>query len=177
MQAAITVEPFIPTPIPEAMKSKKFSPEDLPAGTPVFYRGERYFIEVGRKDWNYSAHVYISDTKTRDGEGTAKTANRFAVHPDLLEIAPTVKGFAAKQPTQKAVIAKAERQAKGIADAGDIVAETLRGLDLDSVYAAAAAFMNIDEQELRDKYSRLNPGQQRMNCGNRMRSWLKKNGG
>jgi hypothetical protein len=173
----IEVVPFVPDLIKDSMKSKKYQPADLLAGTAVFYRGERYFIESCPKSWDYSAHVYISDIKTREGEGTAKTANRFGVHPDLLELAPTIKGFNAKQPTQKAVIAKADREAKGIKDAGDIVAETLRGLDLDQKYAVAAAFMLEEEQDLRDKYGRLNPGQQSMNLSNRMRAWLKKNGG
>lgn len=55
-------------------------------------------------------------------------------------------------------------------DNGDHVAGLLRPCEtLDQVYAAAAKYLKVKEKELRDKYGHLNPGQQRMNCGNRMR--------
>lgn len=170
--------PFVATPIPDAMKSKRYQPADLPVGTSVFYRGERYYITRCPPDWGYSAHVRICDKQARtDLPREPDGSCAFGVHPDLLDLAPKGKTPYAKQPTQRAVIAKADREAKGINDAGDVVAELLRGLDLDAVYAVASEFLGEDEQGLRDKYGHLNNGQQRMNCGNRMRNWLKKNGG
>lgn len=59
-------------------------------------------------------------------------------------------------------------------DCADDVAESLRGMDLDGVYASAAATLKIDEAELRKLYEHLNPGMQRMNLGNRIRGALAK---
>ncbi|MBM3853209.1 MAG: hypothetical protein FJ399_08625 [Verrucomicrobia bacterium] len=72
--------------------------------------------------------------------------------------------------------AKEERAAKPH-DNGDPVARMLRDAEtLDQVYAVAAKYLKVPEKELRSKYGHLNPGQQRMNCGNRMRGkWRKDN--
>jgi hypothetical protein len=172
--------PVVPDPVPESIKSKKFAPADLPVGTPVFYQGERYWIESVPPTWDHSAHVRIGSMRFNPEAPDKRLPDErhtFCVSPDMLELAPTGKTLYSKAPTQAAVKAKIEREAKGVKDAGDIVADTLRGLDLDAVYAAAAKFMKEDEQALRDKYGHLNPGQQRMNCGNRMRGYLKKHGG
>lgn len=170
-------EPHVAMTIPDSMKSKKFSPQDLPVGTPVFYRGERYHVETVPPSWDVSAHVRIANCRIRPEFPAPNDRVVFAVHPDLLEIAPVGKNPYGKQPTHRSVVAKAERQAKGVNDAGDVVADLLRGSDLDTVYAMAAEFLSESEDELRAKAGHLNPGQQRMWCGNRMRNWLKKNGG
>lgn len=52
----------------------------------------------------------------------------------------------------------------------DEVAMSLQGLTLDEVYAIAAPALGSSEADLRAKYGHLNPGMQRMNLGNRMRS-------
>lgn len=52
---------------------------------------------------------------------------------------------------------------------GDIVASGLVKLVLTETYAVAADMLETDEDELRGKYQHLNPGQQRMNLGNRIR--------
>lgn len=52
----------------------------------------------------------------------------------------------------------------------DELALALQGLTLDEVYAIAAPALGSSEEELRTKYGHLNPGMQRMNLGNRMRS-------
>lgn len=63
-------------------------------------------------------------------------------------------------------------------DNGDPVARMLRDAHtLDEVYAVAAKYLGVKERELRDKYGHLNPGQQRMNCGNRMRGKFRKENG
>jgi hypothetical protein len=56
-------------------------------------------------------------------------------------------------------------------DNGDEVAKMLRECgDLDEAYACGAKFLKEKEKALRDKYKHLNPGQQRMIIGNRMRA-------
>lgn len=64
------------------------------------------------------------------------------------------------------------RTAKGrlSVDNGDGTAVSLRGLNLDEVYAVAARELKTTEQSLRKRYGKLNNGQQRMCLGNRIRS-------
>ena len=58
-------------------------------------------------------------------------------------------------------------------DNGDSVASHLRGLELGEVYELVADKLGCSEKELMAKYSHLNPGQQRMNLGNRLRGFYK----
>ena len=56
----------------------------------------------------------------------------------------------------------------------DAIAAALAGATLEEVYEAAARLKLGTEDELRAKYSHLNPGQQRMNLGNRIRGAVRK---
>ena len=77
---------------------------------------------------------------------------------------------------------KTEDGAKGL-DNGDKVARQLRSLDLDGVYGETAravrqakledGTMEEIESNLRKRYGKLNPGQQRMSLGNRLRGALR----
>lgn len=61
---------------------------------------------------------------------------------------------------------------------GDAIAQELATMTLNEVYGFVAIVMNLGEageNQLRAKYSHLNPGMQRMNLGNRFRAWVKKN--
>lgn len=62
-------------------------------------------------------------------------------------------------------------------DVGDEVAKMLReAASLDDTYAIGAKYLHEKEPALRAKYEHLNPGQQRMVIGNRMRAkWKKEN--
>lgn len=57
---------------------------------------------------------------------------------------------------------------------GDDIALQLQGKSLEDVYEIGARFLETTVDALREKYSHLNPGQQRMNIGNRMRGLVKK---
>jgi hypothetical protein len=59
-------------------------------------------------------------------------------------------------------------------DNGDSVALLLRGADLETVYQIGARELGVSVAELKTKYAHLNPGQQRMNVGNRVRGAIKK---
>lgn len=61
-----------------------------------------------------------------------------------------------------------------VVDNGDGVATLLRGLELPEVYTLVAEKTGQNEAELVARYAGLNPGQQRMNLGNRLRGWLKR---
>ena len=68
----------------------------------------------------------------------------------------------------------APKPAKSPVATGDDLATVLAGHGLDVIYSAAAVVLSTDESELRQRYAHLNPGQQRMNLGNRIRSTWKK---
>jgi len=57
-------------------------------------------------------------------------------------------------------------------DCADKTAKSLRDMELDEVYNYAASVLELPKAELEAKYSRLNPGMQRMNLGNRIRTLL-----
>ena len=59
-------------------------------------------------------------------------------------------------------------------DNGDEIARFLRPRALIDVYVSAACLLREDVVLLRQRYAHLNPGQQRMNLGNRIRSTWKK---
>ena len=68
----------------------------------------------------------------------------------------------------------APKPAKSPVATGDDLAMALAGHGLDVIYSVAAVVLSTDEFELRQRYAHLNPGQQRMNLGNRIRSMWKK---
>ena len=58
-------------------------------------------------------------------------------------------------------------------DNGDIIAADLRGKTLEHTYKVAAKHLKESVSALTAKYQHLNPGQQRMCLGNRLRGALK----
>ena len=58
-------------------------------------------------------------------------------------------------------------------DSGDELAVMLRGKDLDEVYEMASDILDVEAVDLYAKYEHLNPGQQRMVLGNRIRHAMK----
>jgi len=59
-------------------------------------------------------------------------------------------------------------------DIGDKTANLLRGKTLDEVYKVTAKLLDASEKSLRDRYTHLNAGQQRMTLGNRLRAAARK---
>lgn len=59
-------------------------------------------------------------------------------------------------------------------DNADDVAAILRGRPLEEVYQIVADMMKTDIADLATRYQHLNNGQQRMNLGNRLRGFLRK---
>ena len=57
---------------------------------------------------------------------------------------------------------------------GDEIAHLLAGMEPKAVITAAELLLNLKTNELWDKYSSLNVGQQRMNAGNRIRGAVKR---
>ena len=59
-------------------------------------------------------------------------------------------------------------------NSGDEIAHLLSGLEPRAVISAAERLLDLKTNELWDKYSSLNQGQQRMNAGNRIRGAVKR---
>lgn len=186
---------FQATPIDPKHYPKKHQIGDLQRGVSVWYRGERFYVEHCPVEWAKGCYVRIVDQPVRPHPHPAPTTLAiqrnglnvrgtqkemvghtlsFCVHPDTLSLAPVTRNAYGVQPTL-AGVARAERAKAGIKDVGDDVAVMLReAKTLDGVYQVGAEYLGVPEQELRAKYAHLNPGQQRMNIGNRMRAKWKK---
>lgn len=177
---------FVPLVIDPATYPKKWLLEGMHGPQPVlkrgqivFYRELRYWVERVPASWADTCSVFISDEKVHPDENRLNSQRResFCVHADLLSEAPQPSRIGSPLPTV-ASAARLERAKAGIKDVGDEVAVALRGAaDLDAVYKVAADYLGKTTKELKAKYGHLNPGQQRMNCGNAMRyAWKVKNG-
>ena len=57
---------------------------------------------------------------------------------------------------------------------GDTIAKALEGKAAEEVLQIADSLLGLPSGTLQSQYARLNPGQQRMNAGNRLRAALKK---
>lgn len=182
--------------VPESQYPKNHATPP-PVGTPVYYKNERYFVECSPTDWSRGVNIRITDQRIRMPEGCHVSHSplmgvisvyhagkeqigderySFFVHADLLTLAPvvTVKQELAGGVT-KASLDRAAMRKAGQHDIGDEVAKLLREAgSLDGVYEVASKYLVESVTTLRKKYGHLNPGQQRMNLGNRMRSAWKK---
>lgn len=158
---------------------KKHGPGTFKPGDSVWYREERWWITNAPPTWESTSFVQISDSALRPNSPIPSGVRIMSVHADLLELAPTRKGplLTTPQPTKHAIEQREKMKKEGVTDIGDTVASMLRGKSLDEAYEIAAEFIGVPENELRAKYVKLNPGQQRMNLGNRMRGYMKKSGG
>lgn len=161
---------------------KKHAPGTLARGTSVWYRGERFWVEFAPSTWSHGCYARITQHRVHPDKnilsgtdlGDKCTHASFCVHADLLALAPTVGSFYANQPTVAGVAAR-ERAKRGEKDVGDPVAVMLReAKSLDDVYRIGGAYLEVQVADLKKKYEHLNPGQQRMNIGNRMRGKWKK---
>lgn len=145
----------------------------------VFYGGERFFIEAAPKNWDHSAWVRITDKPLRpDPAEWPDTRQSFSVPADALRTAPPVANVLTAQrlPTVASVERK-EKAKSGQRDVGDEIAAMLRPAQtLEDVYKIASDYLGVPVIELKDRYSKLNPGQQRMNLGNKMRFKWRKGG-
>lgn len=168
---------FVPAEVrTERLPVQNWQDGELKVGDPVFYKGERYWLERVPASWDVTTFVCISDMKIDPTPGRYAPKGRMSFHvpADAVTLAP--KGKPGRRAPTMADVQRIERQNEGKTDVGDTVAEMLRGKTLDDMYTLAARFLRVPEDELRTKYGHLNNGQQRMNLGNRMRSWEKKYG-
>lgn len=148
----------------------------LEVGTPVWYRGGKYWIEWLPASWLEGHCVRIADVKIDPTPGRLPAVKRtsFCVHADLLMPAATKRKPTDKEPTL-ASAKRAERAAAGAKDVGDEVANLLREAgDIDGVFWTAAKYLSTTVDALKEKYAHLDNGRKRMVLGNRLRALHKK---
>ena len=165
--------PFVPLP---QRSPPKTAPGTFKRGDVCFYRETRYFIEYAPSDWSQGHYARISSAIVHPDIDRLPSKDRetFCVHVDLLRQAPQPKSLFGKLPTV-ASAARAERSAAGLRDVGDKTANLLRGAKgSEDLYRIGAKILGCSAAELEGKYGHLNPGQIRMNIGNRIRAKLKK---
>lgn len=168
--------------VPERHWPKKHAHGALTRGDSVWYGGTRWWVEWAATHWSRGCYVRIVDKAVHPDAARPLPSDledprilSFCVHADLLSLAPVRGGLYTSQPSL-AGVARAERAKAGIKDVGDDVAILLRECkSIDQVYACAAKYCGVAEPELKEKYGHLNPGQQRMNCGNKMRAHWRRN--
>lgn len=173
---------------PTAIKTslvEKWKDGELKVGDAVYYRGERYHIEWLPASWKAGSFAHLTDVRVVIDQPLPIKRTTVCVFADLLSKTPPeatdglpVAGAPAPAPVTAKAAERRERAKAGINDVDDPVAKLLRAANTqDEMYAAAAKFLGVPAAELRAKYGHLNPGQQRMNCGNRMRAkWKKEQG-
>ena len=184
--------------VPKLMYPKNHAEGSLTPGLPVYYKGQRYYVEYAPVAWARGCSVRISSQRLRMPEGSyiehapvtkiisvthrgeeqvGRNRESFFVHADLLTLAPVLNTVAELTgKTSKASVDRTAMRKAGRHDIGDEVAKLLREAGgLDGVYRVAAKYLVEREETLRKKYGHLNPGQQRMNLGNRMRAQWRKN--
>lgn len=91
-----------------------------------------------------------------------------AAHLDSRKQSRILKKYRAGYETTTAYSGKASL------NNGDAVANALAGASPAQVMTAAEQLLEMKPGELHKKYGKLNPGQQRMNAGNRIRNGVKK---
>lgn len=113
-------------------------------------------------------------------KGTKAAAPKYGLpeHGRLIVPTTTEAGKESRSITKGATIAhyvKGEGRTtsgKATFDIADRVADELRGLDVESLFKVAHA--KLEGFDARAKYGHLNPGQIRMNIGNRLRAAYRK---
>lgn len=145
----------------------------LQVGSSIFYRGDRYWVETAGDRF-----IRVADCMIRPESPAPLARHSFYVPVGAVSEAPVSRNKYGRQPTKAAVDRRERQKSDQVRDNGDEVAVLLRVCGtIDAVYVAASKYLGVPESELRSKYAHLNPGQQRMNCGNRMRALFKKKGG
>lgn len=145
----------------------------------MFYENKRHYVERSPVSWAESVFVCIGDDSNAARPNAVLNEQResFYVHGDLLtKVDAHANRHSARLPTV-ASVARAARARVGVRDAGDEIATLLRKCgSLEEVYTAASEYLSEGVATLHTKYDKLNPGQQRMVLGNRMRAkWKKEN--
>lgn len=93
------------------------------------------------------------------------------LQPSKRDMSGTLRKYREMPDHYKPTVAYSGRQSLSI---GDTVAEFLDGMSPAEVLKAAERILGLEDDELTTKYAHLNPGQQRMNGGNRIRAALKR---
>jgi len=153
------------------------------------YNGREVEILSKNGGWSQIALPNGSTRKIRNGDlkpvkAKAPAAAKAATKPARTKPAPTprqaqeAKPKAAGSADDRLIRADLSRyhvhdvktpSGRKAIDRDDAVAQELRGLPLDKVYALASSELGDTVAQLEKRYGHLNPGMQRMNLGNKIR--------
>lgn len=169
------IDPFIPNEPNPNHFPKNHEPGSLKVGDSVWYRDQRFYLECVPESWEESCSVRISSERILPDREPPRDRVSLCVHADMVTVAPVTRNPYGRQPSKKTVDRREKMKQEGVRDNGDAVAMILRDAhSLGDVYKVTAKHLGVTEKELKARYGHLNPGQQRMNCGNRLRGAHKK---
>lgn len=121
--------------------------------------------------WGFSK---TADTTTHPVISESDNSEEAKVVDSAPEEGPEVSAMSKALSSARARYVKTKRpNGHASADVGDITARALRELDPMQTVQLAETICRIAKGSLTRRYGNLNPGQQRMNSGNRIRSLLK----
>ena len=142
---------------------------DTPAGEGILIAWERGWATIelddGEEKKFRAKDVELIEDAGEESDGEESDADEEGADEEGAdeEGEPAFKGERLRQRKEQYV---------GKRHCGDEVAVALAGATLQSILA-----LTVDLELYNPKWATLNPGQQRMNAGNRIRGWLKKNEG
>lgn len=143
---------------------------DIDAGARLWYNrgqgwGTRHQPQRGRKPQGARPMSTATDVIAEAIEAGIQAEEEAKVPKTM------AKTLAAARKTYEPTVSYAGRPS---ADNGDDLATMLRGLSPTEVIGLAERILALPAGELAAKYEKLNPGQQRMNAGNRIRGAVKR---
>jgi hypothetical protein len=138
--------------------------ERLPEGTPVVHRGERQTVAGYSRGW----YELANGAKARAGALLEIVEEESDDEANSTRMSKTLDRY---KPQYKETVAYSGAKSQ---NNGDGIAEILAGLTPEAVCHTAERLLGLENGELVAKYQHLNPGQQRMNSGNRIRAALKR---
>jgi hypothetical protein len=161
--------PVIPFTIPKTHYPNKHAPGSLKRGDVVWYGGQKYYVENAQLTWDKGTHVRIGSKLPHPDPLYPLPVEResFYTHADNLLITNPNR-IPVVEHTMKVKAVNGEKKVRTVRDVGDEVAKLLR--ETKDIYAVAAKYLDVKPDALHKKYGHLNPGQQRMCLGNKMRA-------
>lgn len=120
-------------------------------------------------DYPFTHDLGLANSMAKMGTALAGVEAQPIVWPDMKALDEKIRAERAPMPeaTKERLREIALTKPRNV---GDEIARMLEGKSLPQVYEEAAKYLSEDLKGLTAKYAHLNPGQQRMVCGNRMRA-------
>lgn len=179
--AALRKDGHLPAVVISPPKGKNFvvfGKTSIEAGPLIPTGNQKLDERIGARlvgDWPFTHDLGLHREFAAMGRHLVGDVGRPIVWPDMKKVAEEARAARAPMSDETKEKLRALSAAKP-RSVGDETARALEGKTLPEVYEVAAKALGEDVKALIDKYKHLNPGQQRMVCGNRMRAkWKAEN--